>query len=96
MTMLPPWCEALSVMEETLAGARHVSIVLADLAGYTSFTERNAADEVAAMLAGSRKVRAAILVTPFDSFAALAAHHYPYFPVRLLLRHPLHAHVGAS
>jgi class 3 adenylate cyclase len=37
-------------LDETLAGVREVSVVLADLAGYTSFTERHAADEVAGML----------------------------------------------
>ena len=37
-------------LDETLAGARDVSVVLADLAGFTAFTERHAADEVAAML----------------------------------------------
>jgi adenylate cyclase len=37
-------------LDETLAGARDLSIILADLAGYTAFTERHAADEVAAML----------------------------------------------
>ena len=37
-------------LDETLAGAREVSVVLADLAGYTAYTERHASDEVAAML----------------------------------------------
>src|SRR5262245_13690999 len=37
-------------LDETLAGARDVSVVIADLAGYTAFTERHAPDEVAAML----------------------------------------------
>ena len=37
-------------LDETLAGAREVSVVFADLAGYTRFTERHGADEVAAML----------------------------------------------
>jgi adenylate cyclase len=37
-------------LDETLAGAREVSVVLADLAGYTEFTETRASDEVAAML----------------------------------------------
>jgi len=37
-------------LDETLAGAREVSVILADLAGYTSFTESRPADEVAAML----------------------------------------------
>jgi class 3 adenylate cyclase len=37
-------------LDETLAGAREVSVVIADLAGYTSYTERHPADDVAAML----------------------------------------------
>ena len=37
-------------LDETLAGAREVSVLLADLAGYTQFSEEHAADEVAAML----------------------------------------------
>jgi class 3 adenylate cyclase len=37
-------------LDETLAGAREVSVVLADLAGYTEFSEARPADEVAAML----------------------------------------------
>jgi uncharacterized protein len=49
---------------------------------------RSLGSGVASMLAGSREIRAAVLVTPFDSLAAVAAGHYPIFPVRLLLRHP--------
>src|SRR4029453_11306181 len=49
---------------------------------------RSLGSGVAAMLAGARPVRAAILITPFDSLAAVAAGHYPLLPVRLLLRHP--------
>ncbi len=37
-------------LDETLAGAKDVSIVLADLQGYTSFSERHDPAEVAAML----------------------------------------------
>ena len=37
-------------LDETLAGAKDVSILVADLAGFTSFSERHAPDEVAAML----------------------------------------------
>src|SRR5262249_55595591 len=37
-------------LDETLAGAKDVTVVLADLAGYTAFTERHDAAEVAAML----------------------------------------------
>lgn len=49
---------------------------------------RSLGSGVATMLAGSRPVRGAILITPFDSLAAVAAGHYPFVPVRLLLRHP--------
>lgn len=49
---------------------------------------RSLGSGVASMLAGSREVRAAVLITPFDSLVAVAAGHYPIFPVRLLLRHP--------
>jgi adenylate cyclase len=37
-------------LDQTLAGAKDVSIVLADLAGFTSYTEQHEAAEVAAML----------------------------------------------
>ena len=42
----------------------------------------------ASMLAGSRPVRAAILITPFDSLTAVASARYPLVLVRHLLRHP--------
>jgi uncharacterized protein len=42
---------------------------------------------VAAFLAAHRPVDGLILVTPFDSLAAVASDHYPWVPVRLLLRH---------
>jgi pimeloyl-ACP methyl ester carboxylesterase len=28
-----------------------------------------------------------VLISPYDSMVALARHHYPFLPVRLLLRH---------
>jgi adenylate cyclase len=37
-------------LDETLAGARDVSVLLADLSGFTSFSERHEPDRVAAML----------------------------------------------
>jgi adenylate cyclase len=37
-------------LDETLAGAREVSVLLADLEGFTSYTEAHEASEVAAML----------------------------------------------
>ncbi len=42
---------------------------------------------VAAQLAARRpnKFRSLLLITPFDSMVAAAAHHYPWLPVRLLL-----------
>ena len=42
---------------------------------------------VAAHLAGRRQVAGAILVTPFDSLAAVASGHYRWLPAGLLLRH---------
>jgi pimeloyl-ACP methyl ester carboxylesterase len=48
---------------------------------------RSLGSGVAAMLAGERPVRGAVLITPFDSLAEVAAHHYPFMPARLLLRH---------
>jgi pimeloyl-ACP methyl ester carboxylesterase len=44
---------------------------------------------VAPYLAAHRRLDGLILVTPLDSLAALAAGHYPWLPVRLLLRHRL-------
>jgi pimeloyl-ACP methyl ester carboxylesterase len=42
---------------------------------------------IAAYLAAERRLVGLALVTPFDSLAALAGHHYPGMPIRLLLRH---------
>jgi hypothetical protein len=42
---------------------------------------------VAGHLASVRPVAGAILVTPFDSLAAVARGHYPWLPVSLFLRH---------
>lgn len=43
---------------------------------------------VAAQLARLRPLDGLVLVTPFDSIAAVAADRYPWAPVRWLLRHP--------
>jgi pimeloyl-ACP methyl ester carboxylesterase len=43
---------------------------------------------VAAYLAAKRPVQGMVLVTPFDSIAAIAAERYAWAPVRPLLRHP--------
>jgi pimeloyl-ACP methyl ester carboxylesterase len=42
---------------------------------------------VAAYLARHRPVSGLVLITPFDSLVELARDHYPWLPVRLLLRH---------
>lgn len=41
----------------------------------------------AVRLARSRPIDGVILVTPFDSLAAMAREHYPWLPTRLLLQH---------
>ena len=46
---------------------------------------------VAAQLARLRPLAGAILVTPFDSIAAVGAQRYPWAPVRWLVRHPFHS-----
>jgi len=47
---------------------------------------RSLGSGVAAQLAGARDVDRLTLVTPFDSLAGVAALHYPWLPVRLLMR----------
>jgi pimeloyl-ACP methyl ester carboxylesterase len=49
---------------------------------------RSLGSGVATMLAATRRVRAAVLITPFDSIKAVAARHYPAILVEWLLRHP--------
>ena len=44
---------------------------------------------VAAHLAAHRPIAGAILVTPFDDLARVAADHYRWLPIRLLFRHPI-------
>jgi fermentation-respiration switch protein FrsA (DUF1100 family) len=43
------------------------------------------------IVASRRPLTGAILVTPFDSLAAVASENYPWLPIRLLLRHRLDA-----
>ena len=44
---------------------------------------------IASALAAERPLDGLVLVSPFDSLAAVAAGHYPWVPVRLLFRHRL-------
>ncbi len=46
---------------------------------------------VATFVASKRKVRAVILVTPFDSLLNIAKKQYPIFPVKLMLKHPFNS-----
>ncbi|MCT7373723.1 alpha/beta hydrolase [Chelativorans salis] len=46
---------------------------------------------VAVDLAATRRLQGIVMVTPFDSLVELAASHYPWLPVRLLLRHRMDA-----
>lgn len=47
---------------------------------------RSLGSGVATRLASMRAVDRLVLVTPYDSMAEVAGHHYPWLPVRLLLR----------
>lgn len=67
--------DALAVYE--YVAKRHRSV---DLVGHSL------GSAVAIQVAARRPVRRLVLITPFDSIAALAAEHYPWLPVRLLLR----------
>ena len=42
---------------------------------------------VATQVAGQRPVQGVVLISPYDSMVALARYHYPFLPVRWLLRH---------
>ncbi|TNG02121.1 MAG: alpha/beta fold hydrolase [Gammaproteobacteria bacterium] len=42
---------------------------------------------VAVHLASQRDVRSVVLISPYDSMISLASHHYPYAPVKWLLKH---------
>jgi uncharacterized protein len=48
---------------------------------------RSLGSGVAVPLAAERRLAGVILVAPYDSLAAVAAHYYPYLPVKWMLRH---------
>jgi hypothetical protein len=50
---------------------------------------RSLGSGVAVQVASRRRVGALILTTPFDSLENIAQHHFPIFPIHLLLRHNL-------
>jgi hypothetical protein len=49
---------------------------------------RSLGSGVAVQMAAARPVAGLVLVSPFDSMVAVARRHYPWLPVKLLLRHP--------
>jgi len=48
---------------------------------------RSLGSGVAVRLAAERRLDGLMLITPFDSMVAVGARHYPFLPVRALLRH---------
>jgi pimeloyl-ACP methyl ester carboxylesterase len=54
--------------------------------GSISLVGRSLGSGVASYVASQRPVRKLVLVTPFDSLAAVAQSHYPMFPVRWLMQ----------
>jgi len=48
---------------------------------------RSLGTALAAHLAAERPVAGVVLISPYDSLAAVGRHHYPWLPVSLLLRH---------
>ena len=57
---------------------------------------RSLGSGAAVHLAAARKLAGVVLVTPFDSLAAVAQKLYRFVPVGLLLRHPFDSHARAS
>ncbi len=57
---------------------------------------RSLGSAVALHLAAQRPVEKLALVTPFDSLAAVAQHHFPWLPVRWLMRDRYHGAAWAG
>ena len=56
---------------------------------------RSLGTALAAHVAAQRPVAGVILVSPYDSLAAVGRHHYPWLPVSLLLKHRFEAQTDA-
>lgn len=74
-------CADAEVVLDALARRPDVDPARIVLAG------RSLGTGVATHVAGRRPVRGVVLISPYDSMVALARHHYPFLPVRWLLRH---------
>ncbi|MEP7182663.1 MAG: alpha/beta fold hydrolase [Betaproteobacteria bacterium] len=48
---------------------------------------RSLGTAIAARVAAERPIAGVVLISPYDSLAAVGSHHYPWLPVSLLLRH---------
>ena len=57
---------------------------------------RSLGTALATHVAAERPVAGVVLVSPYDSLAAIGRHHYPWLPVSLLLRHRFDALGDAS
>jgi pimeloyl-ACP methyl ester carboxylesterase len=73
--------DALSILD-TLTARENIPLDHVVLVG------RSLGSGVAVHVAALRPVRGVILITPFDSLLNVARHHYPFLPVKFLLRHP--------
>lgn len=71
-----------ALFEDAIALYDHVAPQHQDI----SLAGRSLGSGVAVYLAAHRPVERMALVTPYDSIASVAQTHYPYFPVRLLIK----------
>lgn len=70
-----------ALVADALALFDHVARQRADL----TVVGRSLGSGLAVGVAAQRPVNRLVLVTPYDSIAAVAARHYPFFPVRWLI-----------
>jgi pimeloyl-ACP methyl ester carboxylesterase len=57
---------------------------------------RSLGSGVASAVASRRNIAGLILVTPFDRLSRVAGHHYPFLPVRWLMRHEMDSSARAA
>lgn len=71
---------------DALALYRHVSELMGGVHPDIAVMGRSLGSGVAVHLAAEQRVSHLLLVTPYDSIAAVAAAHFPWFPVKWLVR----------
>ncbi len=71
---------------DALALYQHVQRALGGEGADIAVMGRSLGSGVAVRLAAEQRVSHLVLVTPYDSIAAVAAAHFPWFPVRWLMR----------